>query len=44
MTDEIGTATPAEIAKAAPKTPALAELENKIAELEAKLEKNGAKV
>jgi len=37
VTDEIGTATPAEIAKAAPKTPALAELENRIAELEAKL-------
>jgi len=37
VTDEIGTATPEQIAKAAPKTPALAELENKIAELEAKL-------
>jgi len=39
VTDEIGNATPMEIARAAPKTPALAELENKIAELEAKLEK-----
>merc|ERR1712232_562272 len=38
VTDEIGTATPEEIAKAAPKTPALAELETKIAELEAQLE------
>merc|ERR1712176_413654 len=37
VTDEVGTATPEEIAKAAPKTPALAELENKIAELEAQL-------
>mmetsp|Transcript_20682 Transcript_20682/g.48642 ORF Transcript_20682/g.48642 Transcript_20682/m.48642 type:complete len:654 (+) Transcript_20682:408-2369(+) len=37
VTDELGTMSPAEIAKAAPKTPALAELENKIAELEAKL-------
>lgn len=37
VTDEIGTATPAEIAKAAPKTPALLELENRIKELEAQL-------
>jgi len=43
VTDEIGNATPMEIARAAPKTPALAELEKKIAELEAKLEKNGVK-
>ena len=37
VTDEIGTASAASIAEAAPKTPAVAELENKIAELEAKL-------
>ena len=37
VTDELGTATPKEISEAAPKTPALAELENKIAELEAQL-------
>lgn len=37
VTDETGTATPMEIAMAAPKTPALAELENRIAELEAQL-------
>jgi dihydroxy-acid dehydratase len=37
VTDEIGTATPAEIAEAAPKTPALLELENRIKELEAQL-------
>ena len=37
VTDEIGTASAAEIASAAPKTPAVAELEAKIAELEAKL-------
>jgi dihydroxy-acid dehydratase len=37
VTDEFGTASPAEIAGAAPKTPAVAELEMKIAELEAKL-------
>merc|ERR1711937_751923 len=38
VTDEVGNATPMEIARAAPKTPALAELENKIAELEAQLQ------
>jgi dihydroxy-acid dehydratase len=37
VTDEIGTASASEIAKAAHKTPAVAELELKIAELEAKL-------
>jgi dihydroxy-acid dehydratase len=37
VTDEVGTATTAEIVAAAPKTPAVAELEKKIAELEAKL-------
>jgi len=37
VTDEIGTATAADIVIAAPKTPAVAELEAKIAELEAKL-------
>jgi len=37
VTDETGTASPMEIAEAAPKTPALAELENRIAELEAQL-------
>ena len=37
VTDEIGTSSAAEISKAAPKTPAVAELEAKIAELEAKL-------
>jgi len=46
VTDEIGNATPMEIARAAPKTPALAELEGKIAELEALLElqKNATQV
>jgi len=38
VTDENGTKTAVEIVEAAPKTPAIAELENKIAELEAKLE------
>lgn len=37
VTDEVGTASAAAIAEAAPKTPAVAELEKKIAELEAKL-------
>jgi dihydroxy-acid dehydratase len=37
VTDEVGTASAAEIVNAAPKTPAVAELEAKIAELEAKL-------
>ena len=38
MTDEVGMASAAQIAKAAPKTPAVAELEAKIAALEAKAE------
>ena len=33
MTDEVGTTTAADIVSAAPKTPAVAELEKKIAEL-----------
>ena len=37
VTDEIGTASAAQIAEAAPKTPAVAELEAKIAELEGKV-------
>jgi dihydroxy-acid dehydratase len=41
VTDEVGTKSASEIVSAAPKTPAVAELEMKIAELEAKL---GAKV
>lgn len=41
VTDEVGTSSATEIVEAAPKTPAVAELEAKIAELEAKL---GAKV
>jgi len=46
VTDEVGNATPMEIARAAPKTPALAELEGKIAELEAQLQlqQNSTKV
>jgi dihydroxy-acid dehydratase len=43
VTDEVGTASAAEIAGAAPKTPAVAELEMKIAELEAKLNSVAAK-
>jgi dihydroxy-acid dehydratase len=43
VTDEVGTASAAEIAAAAPKTPAVAELEMKIAELEAKLNGVAAK-
>jgi len=39
VTDEVGTATDADIVSAAPKTPAVAELEKKIAELEAQLGK-----
>ena len=37
VTDEVGTASAAAIVEAAPKTPAVAELEKKIAELEAQL-------
>jgi len=37
VTDEVGTKSAADIIAAAPKTPALAELEAKIAELESKL-------
>jgi dihydroxy-acid dehydratase len=37
ITDEIGMASAAEIAEAAPKTPAVAELESKIADLEAQI-------
>lgn len=37
VTDEIGTASAADIMSAAPKTPAVAELEQKIADLEAKV-------
>jgi hypothetical protein len=37
VTDEVGTKSAAEISTGAPKTPAVAELEAKIAELEAKL-------
>ena len=37
VTDEIGTASAAEIVQAAPKTPAVAELEARIAQLEAQL-------
>jgi len=37
VTDEIGTKSVTELVRAAPKTPAVAELEAKIAELEAKL-------
>jgi len=37
VTDEVGTASAAAIAEAAPKTPAVAELEKKIADLEEKL-------
>jgi dihydroxy-acid dehydratase len=37
VTDEVGTSSAAEIVAAAPKTPAVSELEKKIAELEAKL-------
>jgi dihydroxy-acid dehydratase len=37
VTDEIGMASAAEIAEAAPKTPAVAELESKIADLEAQI-------
>lgn len=37
VTDEVGTASAAEIVEAAPKTPAIAELEAKITDLEAKL-------
>mmetsp|Transcript_1720 Transcript_1720/g.2372 ORF Transcript_1720/g.2372 Transcript_1720/m.2372 type:complete len:646 (-) Transcript_1720:153-2090(-) len=37
VTDEVGTASASEIAQAAPKTPAVAELEARIAELEAQL-------
>jgi dihydroxy-acid dehydratase len=43
VTDEIGTASAAEISSAAPKTPAVEELEMKIAELEAKLNGVAAK-
>ena len=39
VTDEVGTASAAEIVRAAPKTPAVAELENRIAELEAQVMK-----
>ena len=42
VTDEVGTATAADIVSAAPKTPAVAELEKKIAELEAQLGKVNA--
>lgn len=42
VTDEIGAKTASEIARAAPKTPAVAELEMKIQELEAKLQKKVA--
>mmetsp|Transcript_1621 Transcript_1621/g.2523 ORF Transcript_1621/g.2523 Transcript_1621/m.2523 type:complete len:640 (-) Transcript_1621:112-2031(-) len=38
VTDEVGMASASEIVEAAPKTPAVAELENKIAELEAQIE------
>lgn len=38
VTDEIGTASATEIVQAAPKTPAVAELEARIAELEAQLD------
>lgn len=37
VTDEVGTKSAADMVAAAPKTPALAELEAKIAELESKL-------
>ena len=37
MTDEVGTRSASEISAAAPKTPAVAELEAKIKELEEKL-------
>jgi dihydroxy-acid dehydratase len=43
VTDEIGNASAAEISSAAPKTPAVEELEMKIAELEAKLNGVAAK-
>ena len=39
VTDEVGTASAAEIVRAAPKTPAVAELEKRIAELEAQVMK-----
>jgi len=42
VTDEIGTSTAKEIVEAAPKTPAVAELEAKIQELEKKLAKQTA--
>jgi dihydroxy-acid dehydratase len=42
VTDEVSTLTAKEIAEAAPKTPAVAELEAKIAELESKLSKQTA--
>jgi len=42
VTDEVGTATAADIVSAAPKTPAVAELEKKIAELEGQLGKVNA--
>jgi len=38
VTDELGTGSVSEIAAAAPKTPAMAELENKIADLEAQIQ------